>query len=82
MIHTIRATDGTTIDVADYTRGKAIKLFCSECLGWATHSKECENTTCPLFVFRGQCRLASHSVAAVARVQKQTARPGHFAPNA
>lgn len=57
--HTIRARDGGTVEVDGYTRGRAIKLFCTECLGWGeVHPKDCTDTLCPLFPYRGKTQTA------------------------
>lgn len=58
MKHTIRHKDGGEIDV-DIHRTAAIKLFCTECLGWGEiHPKDCVDRLCPLYPFRGKSRLA------------------------
>ena len=37
----------------DYTRGKAIKQFCKDCMGGVTEQiRTCTSPECPLFVFR------------------------------
>ncbi len=67
MNHVIRATDGTTIEVKDYTRSTAIKAFCWECFGWQGNPKdECVSPQCPLYPFRGLSLSASHVAAASA----------------
>lgn len=58
--HTIRTQDGGTITL-DYARSQAIKLHCTECLGWETHPQKCTATLCPLFPFRGQTLASRHS---------------------
>lgn len=68
MKHTIKATDGTTIEVEDYTRATAIKAFCYECLGWSGDPKaDCTSATCTLYPFRGLSLVASHIKAAANR---------------
>jgi hypothetical protein len=34
-------------------KSRAIRAFCTECLGWATHPRECTATHCPLYAWRG-----------------------------
>ncbi len=70
MNHTIRATDGTIIEVEDYSRGKAIKAMCGECMGWDCNpKKECTSPLCPLYPFRAGSRIASHTAQAAAKVR-------------
>ena len=55
MEHTIRTKDGTDILVAKYSERRAIKYFCSECLGWdGDPKKECTSPRCPLYPYRGR----------------------------
>jgi hypothetical protein len=61
--HTVRTADGGTIQIANLSRGRAIKLFCTECLGWETHPKDCTATNCALFPFRGRTLAAYHKVS-------------------
>ncbi|MFN3076320.1 MAG: hypothetical protein ABT940_05480 [Alphaproteobacteria bacterium] len=51
----IRASNGDFIALR-YARAEAIKLMCTECLGWEVHPKDCTAPTCPLFPFRGVTR--------------------------
>ena len=55
--HTIRTRDGGTKEV-DIHRARAIKIHCTECMGWDEHPKECTSTKCALFPFRGKSTLA------------------------
>jgi hypothetical protein len=55
--HTIRTTSNSTKKVK-IGRKMAIKLFCTECLGYETHPKDCTALLCPLFPFRGKTLLA------------------------
>jgi len=50
--HTVKHKDGGLIEIDNLTRGKAITLFCTECMGWETHPKYCTAPTCPLFPYR------------------------------
>lgn len=54
MTHTIRHGDGGTIEIKNYTRTLAIKLMCSECMGFESDVKGCTDFKCPLFPFRGK----------------------------
>jgi len=56
----IRHRQGHLIQV-EASRQKAIRLFCTECLGWETHPKHCTSTECPLYTFRGQAMDAIHA---------------------
>lgn len=59
--HTIRCADGTTKTIDNYvSRSKAIKLMCTECMGWAANPKGCTDTKCPLYPFRGKCLASAH----------------------
>ena len=62
MKHTVRSKEyGTTkkvVDIDNYTRGKAIKLFCTECLGFEDHPRDCTALKCPLYPFRARTTLA------------------------
>jgi hypothetical protein len=54
MKHTVRTSNNKTIEVNNYIRSMAIKLMCTECLGWETHPSECTSPLCPLFPFKGK----------------------------
>ncbi len=64
MKHTIRHKDyglmksQQVVEINGYTRGIAIKLFCTECLGHETNPKECTAVCCPLFPYRGKSMKA------------------------
>jgi single-strand DNA-binding protein len=61
--HTVRAHDGGTVTLRrTYGRGLAIRLFCTECLGWDTHPKHCTGTTCPLYPYRD---LMAYGIASI-----------------
>ncbi len=62
--HTVRTRDGYTKALIPYTRAKAIKVYCTECLGWDLHPRACTDTQCPLFPFRGQSMVTQRSAAA------------------
>jgi len=57
--HIINTRDGDTKHV-NLTRQLAIKLFCTECLGYETHPKDCTCRFCPLYPYRGKTRLGYH----------------------
>ena len=52
--HTIRTNRGgkTTVEL---TRGSAIKVFCTQCMGGSP--SDCESNLCPLFPFKGKSLL-------------------------
>jgi len=54
--HKVRKKDGGLKEVS-LTRATAIKAFCTECLGWQTHPRECESYNCTLYPFRGKTNL-------------------------
>lgn len=54
--HTVRHKDGGTVTINNYIRSKAIKLMCSECMGFDENPKNCTDNRCPLFPFRGLLR--------------------------
>ena len=57
--HTVRDSAGGLVEIGKYTRGKAIKLMCTECMGHkASDVKDCQSPNCPLFPFRGPSRAA------------------------
>ena len=59
ITHTVRTKDGGTVTFEGYTRGKALKLMCTECMGHqAAEVKLCTDPLCPLFPFRRGTRLA------------------------
>ena len=56
--HTVRRKSGKLKEV-QLTRSTAIKAFCTECLGWEIHPKDCESYNCPLWPFRGKTNLTA-----------------------
>ena len=64
MKHTVRHKDygihgdNKLVEVNNYTRGLAIKMFCTECLGHEDHPDTCTAPLCPLFPFRGKSQKA------------------------
>ncbi len=64
MKHTIKHKnygvngDQQLVDVDHWTRSKAIKAFCTECLGHETHPRECTTVCCALYPFRGKTLVA------------------------
>lgn len=64
--HTVATSDGGFVRVSvggSYTRALAIRLHCTECLGWQTHPRDCTDTTCALFPFRGKSLRAMRGAA-------------------
>lgn len=52
--HTIRTKNGKLKKVK-ITKNIAIKLMCTECLGYGeAHPSECSSVNCPLYPFRGK----------------------------
>lgn len=62
MKHTVKTKDyGTTkkvVDIDNYARARAIKAFCTECLGFEENPRDCTAKTCPLYPFRGRTTVA------------------------
>ena len=54
--HKVRRKNGKFKEV-DLTRSLAIKAFCTQCLGWETHPKDCDSRECPLWPFRGKTNI-------------------------
>lgn len=40
-------------------KSKAIKIFCTECMGWEAHPNECTSINCALYPWRGKSREAT-----------------------
>ena len=76
MKHTVRQKDHgvggvyKVVDIENYTRGKAARLFCTECLGHEDHPKICCAKMCPLYPFRGKSELAWKAGRDMAEVEK------------
>lgn len=61
MKHTVRTKDDGTITL-EISRSKAIKLMCTECMGFGEdHPQNCSNKLCPLYPFRGISQAAYHN---------------------
>ena len=45
------------------SRSKAIKLMCTECMGWDAHPNGCTDINCPLYPFRGKTLMAYSSTS-------------------
>jgi len=56
-VHRIRSKTGELVEVGGYSPRKAIKAFCTECMGFETHPKDCTSTNCPIYPFRGKVLL-------------------------
>ncbi len=52
--HSIRHRSGDLIVVDEYTRRKAIRAICTECMGFEGNPRDCEEIGCALFPFRGK----------------------------
>ena len=63
MEHQVKAKHGGLITVPGYGRAKAIKVFCSECVGWTGNpKKDCTSPTCPLYPYRGKSLAANGEI--------------------
>ena len=49
--HTVRTADGKTKMFKKLSRSLAIKMLCTECMGFGD-PKECTSPLCPVFPFR------------------------------
>ena len=59
--HTVRSRDGGTRTFSHFTRAKAIKVHCTECMGWSEHPDDCTSKKCGLFPYRGITQSTQHS---------------------
>lgn len=57
ITHTVRHRDGGTVTIERYSRTKAIKLWCSECMGFEEDVLECTDKKCPFFPFKRRTTL-------------------------
>lgn len=75
MMHTVKTKDNSLAVIDKYTRGKAIKLFCTECFCWSGHPKDCTSKTCPLYPYRGKSEKAYHSNLTPKNVNLESTTP-------
>jgi len=57
LSHTVLCGNGKKKEFQNYTRSKAIKFMCTECMGFEGHPKDCTAVNCPLFPYRGATLL-------------------------
>jgi len=58
LTHEVRHKDGGTVVITNYTKNRAIKAMCTECLGFGeVHPKDCTSPLCPLFPFLGKMNV-------------------------
>ena len=55
VTHTVRTSKNGARELR-YGRELAIRLFCTQCLGWEGDPAECTAPLCPLYPFRGLTR--------------------------
>lgn len=55
--HTVRGAYGNVIELT-LNRGKAIKVHCTECMGFESSPVDCESKLCALWPFRGKSMAA------------------------
>ena len=55
VTHTVRTSKNGTRELR-YGRELAIRMMCTQCLGWEADPAECTAPLCPLFPFRGLTR--------------------------
>lgn len=59
MKHTVKTKSGNTVEIEPYYRSTAIKLMCTECMGYGeAHPDKCDSITCPLYPYRGKTTKA------------------------
>ena len=63
MKHTVRTNryygdPKNTVEIEPYARARAVRLFCTECMGFEEHPSKCTAKLCPLYPFRGKTTLA------------------------
>jgi hypothetical protein len=58
MKHTVRTRDGGTLEMHNYARWKAIRIHCTECMGFEENPSECTSFNCALYPYRARTRLA------------------------
>jgi hypothetical protein len=76
MEHEIRTKSGSKVMIKNLTRSMAIKLQCTECLGFGeAHPKECTDKLCPLFPYRGKCQAGYDQAADLDSTQPQPLNP-------
>ena len=61
VTHTVKSNRNTDVVIPGYTRGLAIKLFCTACMGFETNPSSCASPNCALFPFRKKTRRAYES---------------------
>jgi hypothetical protein len=57
LTHTVRTESGIDLTIDNYTRSLAIKVFCTECMGWEGNVQKCTSPKCALFPFRKNTKL-------------------------
>ena len=59
--HTVKTVDGGKITFANYTKGLAVKIHCTKCMGDETDPKDCTSPFCALYPFRRKTRAHNHA---------------------
>ena len=59
--HTVRTRDGGMKEIINMTPRQAIKIFCTECMGWDTDPKNCTATHCALYPLRGRTLITNYA---------------------
>ena len=63
MTHVVRCMDGGKKEIKNYFRKKAIKIMCTECMGFEyQYVRECTDKNCPLYPFRGPTFANRYSI--------------------
>jgi hypothetical protein len=52
--HSVRTADRAFIALHPYPKGLAIKVMCTECMGFEANPSDCTARPCPLFPYRGK----------------------------
>jgi hypothetical protein len=58
MKHVVRTNIGTTKEIDTYTRGKAIRIHCTECMGHESDPRDCTSLMCALYPYRKKTYMA------------------------
>lgn len=58
MKHAVRTNKSGFVDIENYTRGKAIRIHCTECMGHEENPVNCTSKNCALYPYRKKTYMA------------------------
>ena len=58
MNHTVRTNEDGRKEIEKYTRSKAIRIHCTECMGHEENPAKCTSKNCALFPYRKKTYMA------------------------